>query len=53
MRYWVYKALCSVILDGTYSNLYLKNHLNEVSKKDQSLCTKIFYGTIQNFDYCK
>lgn len=53
MRSWVFKALCSVVLEGTYSNLYLKNHLKEVSKKDQALCTKIFYGTIQNYDYCQ
>ena len=30
MRSWVFKALCSVVLEGTYSNLYLKNHLEEV-----------------------
>lgn len=53
MRSWVFKALCSVVLEGTYSNLYLKNHLNEVSQKDRALCTKIFYGTIQNYDYCQ
>lgn len=53
MRSWVFKALCNVVLEGTYSNLYLKNHLKEVSKKDQALCTKIFYGTIQNYDYCQ
>lgn len=49
----MFKALCNVVLEGTYSNLYLKNHLKEVSKKDQALCTKIFYGTIQNYDYCQ
>ena len=53
MRSWVFKALCSVVLEGTYSNLYLKNHLKEVPEKDQSLCTRIFYGTIQNYDYCQ
>lgn len=53
MRSWVFKALCSVVLEGTYSNLYLKNHLKEVPKKDQALCTRIFYGTIQNYDYCQ
>lgn len=53
MRSWVFKALCSVVLEGTYSNLYLKNHLKEVPKKDQALCTRIFYGTIQNHDYCQ
>ena len=53
MRSWVFKALCSVVLEGTYSNLYLKNHLKEVPEKVQSLCTRIFYGTIQNYDYCQ
>ena len=33
MRSWVFKALCSVVLEGTYSNLYLKNHLKEVRKE--------------------
>lgn len=53
MRLWVYKALCAVVIDKTYSNLYLKNHLNEVDKKDRALCTRIFYGTIQNYMYCE
>ena len=33
----MFKALCSVVLEGTYSNLYLKNHLKEVPEKDQAL----------------
>ncbi|MDD7281173.1 16S rRNA (cytosine(967)-C(5))-methyltransferase RsmB [Floccifex sp.] len=53
MRYWVYQALCEVILKGTYSNLYLKNHLHKVKEKDQALATNIFYGTIQNLSYCE
>lgn len=53
MRNWVYRALCAVIIDQTYSNLYLKKHLQEVDEKDQALATKIFYGTIQNYRYCQ
>lgn len=53
MRKWVWKALDEVINKQVYSNLYLRNHLHEVSKKDQALATRIFYGTIQNYRYCK
>lgn len=53
MRYWVYQALCSVMIDKVYSNIYLKNHLQEVDMKDRSLATHIFYGTLQNYSYCE
>lgn len=53
MRNWVYRALKAVIIDKTYSNLYLKNHLNELGKKDRALATRIFYGTLQNYKYCQ
>lgn len=53
MRYWIYKALCAVVLDGTYSNLYLKDHLKEVKPKDQALASRIFYGTLQNYSLCE
>lgn len=53
MRKWVWKALDEVVNKQVYSNLYLRNHLQEVSKKDQALATRIFYGTIQNYRYCK
>ena len=53
MRTWVYNALYEVIVNKTYSNLYLKNHLNEVNQKDRALATNIFYGTIQNYLYCQ
>lgn len=53
MREWIYKALFEVIVNGSYSNLYLKNHLNEVEPKDRALATNIFYGSIQNYNYCE
>lgn len=53
MRYWVYNALCSVLIDKVYSNIYLKNNLNQVDSKDRSLATHIFYGTLQNYTYCE
>lgn len=53
MREWIWKALCEVIMNGTYSNLYLKDHLQELPKKDQALASRIFYGTLQNYDYCQ
>lgn len=51
LRLWIFNALCAVILEGTYSNLYLKKNLSQVSIKDQSLATRIFYGTLQNYHY--
>ena len=53
MRTWIYHALDQVINKQMYSNLYLRNHLNEVKPKDRALATHIFYGTIQNYRYCQ
>ena len=53
MRKWTFEALNQVILEGVYSNLYLKKHLQELASKDQPLATRIFYGTIQNYSYCQ
>lgn len=53
VRLWIFNALCAVVLDGTYSNLYLKKNLAQVSSKDQPLATRIFYGTLQNYRYCE
>ena len=53
MRKWLWKALDEVVNKEVYSNLYLRNHLQEVSEKDRALATRIFYGTIQNYRYCK
>ncbi len=53
MRYWVFKALDQVVNQGAYSNLYLRKHLNEVNEKDKMLATQIYYGTIQNYLYCR
>lgn len=53
MRKWIWKALDEVVNKKVYSNLYLRNHLQEVDEKDHALATRIFYGTIQNYRYCK
>ncbi len=53
MRFWIYNALDQICNQGTYSNLYLRKHLQELSKKDQGLATQIVYGTIQNISYCR
>lgn len=53
MREWLWKALCEVVLHHSYSNLYLKNHLQELPAKDQALASRIFYGTLQNYAYCQ
>lgn len=51
MRNWIYQALCAIILDQVYSNLYLRDHLDSCPKKDRALATRIVYGTIQNYGY--
>lgn len=53
MRQWVYQALLAVVQEKTYSNLYLKHHLQEVDEKDQKLAVQIFYGTLQNYALCQ
>lgn len=53
MRTWTLQAIHAVVVDGVYSNLYLKKHLQELNQKDQALATRIFYGTIQNYALCQ
>lgn len=53
MRKWLWKALDEVVNKEVYSNLYLRNHLHGVSERDRALATRIFYGTIQNYRYCR
>lgn len=53
MRQWLWEALRQVMLHGAYSNLYLKDHLNELNPADRALATRIFYGTLQNAAYCE
>ncbi|MBB5183679.1 16S rRNA (cytosine(967)-C(5))-methyltransferase RsmB [Catenisphaera adipataccumulans] len=53
MRQWIYQALCAIVLDGQYSNLYIRKHLNELDQKDQALATRIVYGTLQNLLFCE
>lgn len=53
MRDWIWKALCAVVLHGAYSNLYLKEHLQQLPEKDRGLATRIFYGTLQNYSLCE
>lgn len=53
MRQWLWKALCEVVLHKTYSNLYLKEHLNELDPKKRALATRIYYGTLQNYALCE
>lgn len=48
MRKWVYQALCAIINEGAYSNLYIKDHLDVLPEKDKALAVRIVYGTLQN-----
>lgn len=52
-RKFAYQALCEIILKKTYSNLYLKEHLNKVDEKDRALASNIVYGTLQNHRYVR
>lgn len=52
-RKFAYQALCEINLKKTYSNLYLKEHLNKVDEKDRALASNIVYGTLQNHRYVR
>ena len=52
-RKFAYQALCEIIIKRTYSNLYLKEHLNKVDEKDRGLASNIVYGTLQNHCYVR
>ena len=52
-RKFAYQALCEIIIKRTYSNLYLKEHLNKVDEKDRGLASNIVYGTLQNHRYVR
>ena len=41
MRKWLWKALDEVVNKEVYSNLYLRNHLHEVSERYRALATRI------------
>jgi 16S rRNA (cytosine967-C5)-methyltransferase len=53
LRTWLLDALCAVVLNNTYSNLYLKDHLDELEPSERALATRLFYGTIQNWRLCE
>lgn len=53
LREWVWKALCEVAIQKAYSNIYLRDHLSELPEKDRGLAARIFYGTLQNYQYCQ
>lgn len=41
--------LCDICLDGTYSNLALRQQLGSFNRVDRSFITHIVYGTLQNY----
>ncbi len=41
--------LCDICLDGTYSNLALRQQLSSFNRIDRSFITHIVYGTLQNY----
>ena len=45
MRKWIWKALDEVVNKKVYSNLYLRNHLQEVDEKDRALATRCLLYT--------
>ena len=42
MRSWVFKALCSVVLEGTYSNLIFKKSFKRSAKERSGIVHKDF-----------
>ena len=52
-REFAWEALCAICLENTYSNLYLRKHLDSVEEADRSLATMIIYGTLQNARLCR
>lgn len=53
MRKWLWKALCQIVINHAYSNLYLKEHLEELPKNEQAAAVRILYGTLQNYRLCR
>lgn len=51
MRRWLYQALVQIIQHRAYSNLYLKQHLDELASQDKKLATRICYGVLQRWRY--
>lgn len=52
-RVFAYRALCAIMLEKTYSNLYLKKHLQEVEERERALASALVYGTLQNHLYVR
>lgn len=48
-----FEALCEIVLNGQYSNLYLRKQLNDFNEVDKSFITSLVYGTMQNYLYVR
>lgn len=49
VRKKIWELLCEICIKGQYSNLLLRNQMNDYSSQDKALITHIVYGTLQNY----
>ena len=52
-REWCLRALIKICVEGSYSNLYLQKHLEELDQRQRPLAAAIVYGTLQNSRYLR
>lgn len=52
-RWKAYKILKDICLDKRYSNLALKEEMDDLSDLDKGFVTNIVYGTLQNYKYLR
>lgn len=52
-RMIAFSMLKDICIEGTYSNLLLRNGLNKADAKDKGMITQIVYGTLQNNRRCR
>lgn len=52
-REYAWKYLCEICIQGKYSNLVLRQGMNNLSSQDKAFITQIVYGTLQNYRYVR
>ena len=50
LRLKTYEIINAIIVENKYSNLSLRNDIDEYDERDQALISEIVYGTLQNYD---
>ena len=49
LRLKTYEIIKAIIVDNKYSNLSLRNDIDDYDERDQALISEIVYGTLQNY----